>query len=217
MKNLKLIVEFIIGVYYPCWFNVKVQNSWLEGPKHILYQLKCLRSQRKEVLDIVMPTVRRSAWYAHSEALIQTMLCSEDQKERTEAVEIILAIRGTGNPDSQVGDSSVRTRRTPDIKCDASCISELINWSENVSEPPLTCSLSTTDVKKFIKTPMQVPKWPCHTQSIERVVKMVTEASAKYFSQNKRDGAIRTHEASRRLMSKNESKKDLINLTMLKE
>ncbi|KAG0725262.1 hypothetical protein GWK47_038964 [Chionoecetes opilio] len=56
-KNLHFILEFIIGVYYPCcWFNVKVKHSWIEGSRHILFQLDCLKSQRKEVLDIVMPT-----------------------------------------------------------------------------------------------------------------------------------------------------------------
>ena len=146
LKNLRFIVEFIIGVYYPCWFKVKVNH--------------CLKSQRKEVLDIVMPTVKRSAWYAHSEALIQTLLCSEDQKKRIEGMERILAIRGDGDPDTQLGDSSVRTRRTPDINCDASTIGDLIIWSECVSEPPLTCSLNTSEVKNFINTPMKVPNWP---------------------------------------------------------
>ncbi|KAG0725912.1 hypothetical protein GWK47_037650 [Chionoecetes opilio] len=96
LKNLHCIVEFIIGVYYPCWFNVKVKHSWIEGPRHILFQLDCLKSQRKEVLDIVMPTVKRSVWYAHSETILQTMLCSEDQKERIWGVERILAIREMG-------------------------------------------------------------------------------------------------------------------------
>ncbi|KAJ8405307.1 hypothetical protein AAFF_G00322980 [Aldrovandia affinis] len=52
-----------------------------------LAKLDCLKSQRKEVMDLVMPTVRRSALYAHSEAILQTLLCSEDQKERIEGVE----------------------------------------------------------------------------------------------------------------------------------
>ncbi|KAJ8385803.1 hypothetical protein AAFF_G00182470 [Aldrovandia affinis] len=108
-------------------------------------KLDCLKSQRKEVLDLVMPTVRRSALYAHSEAILQTLLCSEDQKERIEGVERMLAIRGEGDPDTQLGDSSVRTRRTPDINCDASSIGDLISWSEGVSEPPLTCFLNTSE------------------------------------------------------------------------
>ena len=71
-------------VYYPCWFNVKVNESWIEGPMHILFQLDCPKSKRKKVLDIMMLTVRRSAWYAHSEATLQTLLCSKVQKERIE-------------------------------------------------------------------------------------------------------------------------------------
>ncbi|KAJ8414214.1 hypothetical protein AAFF_G00050840 [Aldrovandia affinis] len=166
---------------------MKAKHSWIEGPRHILFQLDCLKSQRKEVLDLVMPTVRRYVWHAQSEAILQTLLCSEDQKERIEGVERILAIRGEGDPATQLGASSVRTRRTPDTNCDASSIGDLISWSEGVSEPPLTCFLSTLEVKNFINTPMDMLNWPCHTQSIERVVKMVTEAFAKYFSQEKRD------------------------------
>ena len=60
LQNLKLIVEFIVGVYMPNWFNVKVNPSWVEGPNHVLFQLGLLRSQRKKVLDMVVPTIKRS-------------------------------------------------------------------------------------------------------------------------------------------------------------
>ena len=206
---MKYIVEYIIEVYYPCWFNIKVKESWTEGPRHVLFQLDCLKSQRKEVIDIVMPTVRQSACYAHSEAILQTLLCSHDQQERIEGVEKIKAIRGEGDPDTQLGDSSVRARNTPEIISEASSIGGLITWSEGVSEPPLTCSLNTSDISKFINTPMD---WPCHTQCTERVVKMVTEASASYYPHEKRDRAIRAQETSRRLTAKAESKQDLFTL-----
>ena len=140
------------------------------------------------------------------------MLCSEDHKERVERVERILAIRGEGDPNIQVGDASVRIRRTPDINGDASRIDDLISWSDGVSEPSLTCSLSTSEVKNFLSAPMEVLNWPCRSQSIERGVKMVTETSAKYYSQEKRDGGIRAQETSTRLMSKNDSKHNLCNL-----
>ena len=113
MKALKLITEYIVGVYYPFWFKAKVEHSWIEGPRHVLFQLSCLKSQRKEVIDIVCSTVNRSAWFAHSENIIQTMLCSDDQLERVIGVEKVLAIRGQGNPDTQLGDSSIRVRSTP--------------------------------------------------------------------------------------------------------
>ncbi|QQP57013.1 Hypothetical protein FKW44_001867, partial [Caligus rogercresseyi] len=47
--------------------------SWIEVPRHILFLLDCLKSKRKEVLDIAMLTVEISTRYAHNEALIQTL------------------------------------------------------------------------------------------------------------------------------------------------
>lgn len=211
LENLEKISEFIISVYYPCWFMAKVKHSWIEGPRHVLFQLECLKSQRKEVIDIVMPTVKRSAWYAHSENIIQTLLCSEEQKERIEGVNKILEIKGEEEPEEQQGDSSVRLRKTPNINFESSNLLDLIDW-EVKYEPPPTCQLTTSEVKKLIDFPMEVPDWPCHTQSIERVVKMVTESSAKYFTHEKRDGGIRVQVFSRRLMAKNRTKQDLLNL-----
>ena len=108
-----MIVEYIVGVYYPCWFNIKVKHGWIEGPRHILYQLQQVRYQQETVVQIVMPVIQRSAWYAFSEAIIQTLVCSDDDKERQQGVEKIIALsmlRGEGNENTQLGDSSVRVR-----------------------------------------------------------------------------------------------------------
>ena len=40
LTNLKLIVEFIVGVYYPLGFEAKVKNNFTEGPKLVLKQLE---------------------------------------------------------------------------------------------------------------------------------------------------------------------------------
>ena len=37
LTNLKLIVEFIVGVYYPLWFEAEVKNNFTEGPKLVLW------------------------------------------------------------------------------------------------------------------------------------------------------------------------------------
>ena len=74
--------DFIVGVYYPCWFFVRSRPFWSEAPRHLLYQLQCLRSQRAEVLDLVMPTVHRSELYGHSETILQSMLCCNDDYGR---------------------------------------------------------------------------------------------------------------------------------------
>ena len=67
------------------------------------------------------------------------------------------------------------------------------------------------EVKKFINEPMLVLQWSCHAQAIEYVQKMkqITEAAGRvqaYTHKTRED-----QEASRRLMSRNESKQDLMN------
>ena len=93
LTNLKLIVEFIVGVYYPLWFEAKVKHSFIEGPKLVLKQLELVRLQSKKTRDLVAPHIQRSAWYSHSEAVLQTLLCSEDREERVFAVDKIRELR----------------------------------------------------------------------------------------------------------------------------
>ena len=73
-KNLRLIFEFIVGVYYPCCFQVKVKQFWLDEPRHVLFPLKQLKYQKEEVIAFVKKTVKRSEWFAFSECIIQTLV-----------------------------------------------------------------------------------------------------------------------------------------------
>ena len=72
---------------------MKVRNSFVNGPSHLLKQLELVRMQKKKVQQLVAPHIARSAWYSHSEAVLQTLLCSEEQEERTKAVKEILKLR----------------------------------------------------------------------------------------------------------------------------
>jgi len=177
-----------------------------------LFQLQQVRQQNKAVVDAVLPTIKRSASYAFSEMIIQTLVCSDDADERQAGVEKILAMRD--GDDDRLGDLSVHPRKTPSINSSVTSLLQLIDWSHGVYEPPLTCTLSKAEVMKFIDEPMQVPKWPCHAQSIERCVKQTTEAAGRVYTYEKREGYIRGQEASRQLLSRNESKQDLKKLVV---
>ena len=144
--------------------------------------------------------------------MLQAMLCSEEEQERKDAMEKILKIRGEGDEMSQLGDSRVRPRKTPSINCEAITLSQLIDWSSGVSEPPLTCSLTTAEIKAFVGNPMVVPNWPSHTQSVERCVKMTTEAASYVYSHERRDHYIKGQMVSRELMGRNRSKQDMMSL-----
>ena len=103
------------------------------------------------------------------------MLCSQDTFERQYAVDKIVSIRGPGDGKTQVGDSSPRPRITPLINIKASTLTEMIDWNTlDLTEPPMTTSLTTVELKHLIESPMEVPSWSSHTQAVERCVKMVT-------------------------------------------
>ena len=91
------------------WFEIKVKSKWTDGPYHVLKQLELVQKQTEKVKDIVIPYVKSSSWYAHSEMILQTMICSHEKAKTVFAVEKILEIRG----DSDVGNTSVRPRKTP--------------------------------------------------------------------------------------------------------
>ncbi|KAG7166080.1 hypothetical protein Hamer_G028665, partial [Homarus americanus] len=74
----------------------------------------------------------------------------------------------------------------PPINVNATKLSELVDLSLEVLEPPLTTSLTSQELRNLKETPMQVPKWPSHTQSVERCVKMVTEAAGHVYSHERR-------------------------------
>ena len=71
----------------------------------------------------------------------------------------------------------------------------MIDWqATTISEPPVTRCLSNVTIESRVKLQMLpsvlFPKFPCHTQAVERAVKLVTEASACVVDSSKRDGYI---------------------------
>ena len=204
-ENLKLLVEFVVGVYSPMWFEIKVKHKWTYGPNHILKQLQLVRLQKKRVQDIVMPYLHSSAWNAHSENLLQTLLCSSESEDRKFAIETICNLRG----EESSGDTSLRIRKNPTLNINATSLVQLIDWSSDVHEPLLTCSMSKEDLLKLETVPMEVMDFPVHAQSIERCVKEVTRASATVYGEDRRDGFIKATLAHRNILPTNQSKKDL--------
>jgi hypothetical protein len=53
-------------------------------------------------------------------------------------------------------------------------------------------------------------KLPCHTQAVERCVKLVTEASAAVCGTAARDGFIRVRNEARKKMPKFDTKNDFV-------
>ena len=108
-----------------------------------------------------MPTIRGSALYAHRDAILQTLFfLIISQKERKKGVEIIQTIREKKKHDNKLEPFEIKLRKTPDINFNATSIEGLISWSEEISEPPLTCFLINLELTNFNNAPMKVTDLP---------------------------------------------------------
>ena len=88
----------------------------------------------------------------------------------------------------------------------------LKGWGNEI--PGLNRPSSSTvlqELSDLVETPLFVPAYPSHTQSVERQVKQTTRASAAVAGYSARDGCIRSSAAARKLLPKFESKKDFQN------
>ena len=117
---------------------------------------------------------------------------------------------------------NIRTRRfkiPTNLSFNAGECYEVIDWSElAITEPPVVNAISDTELWQFIRmdeTPTTLfPKFPCHTQAVERLVKVVTEASKNACGPNSQDGFIRDRLASRQIMPTLESKRDFTHFVL---
>ena len=179
----------------------------VQAPRHLLKSVQLLASASQEVRETVMPVVQRGSYHGHSENVLLAMLSSGFTEERTFAVEKVLEIRN----DENFGDSSVRDFHTPALNWEATSLIDLIDWTD-ASEPILTCHLSKAEVLSFKEEPLLVEQFSGHGQAVERAVKETSNASSKVFSFERRDGYIRAKIKSRKLVSRPQSKKDLVGM-----
>ena len=115
-------------------------------------------------------------------------MCSQDYQIRDLGLEAIQRIRS----ESRTFDTEP-AKKIPLINFDASCWSELIDLSDVslLREPVVTTDITDSDIELH-RTKPQLPNLPIHSQSVERVVKLVTEASDNFFGYESRHRAIQT-------------------------
>ena len=95
----------------------------------------------------------------------------------------------------------------PTLNFAAETYPELINWEVvKLTEPPLTLDLNEAELLAIKETPFKVPNYPCHTQAVERGVKLVSEASAAVIGQEAQEGFICQRIKERKVLNKFESK-----------
>ena len=210
-KNLEDFVFFIVTKNAPMWFSIKSKPDLIDGPRHYFKQVQLIRILPKQVQDIVKENISRSAYHAHPENVLLTMLTDERQEVRTKAVEHITKLRmDSDNPDK--GDISVRKFVVPDINYECEDYTEMIDFDKEVIyEPNLTADLTLEDLDKIKLEKLSVKKFSNNNQGVERLLKQTSRACERVVGWARRDGFLRASAKSRTLMPKFSSKRDFEN------
>lgn len=123
------------------------------------------------------------------------------------------AMKKKGRPrkKSELEVLGIRNYKVPILNFNSKAYYEMINWeTESITSPPILSHISNDNLQRYINghsiTEIDFKEFPCHTQSVERCVKLVTEASAKCYGQKTRDGIIRARIYSREHMPHYECK-----------
>ena len=164
-----------------------------------------------KVQEITKKYVFRSSYFAHPELILITLLSSEDEEERRFGVKIIKEkIRGG----AELGVSLPRKFDAPPVNFQAKVLTELIDWDTvPLTEPLITATLTSEQVISCLDTPLEVPStWQCHSQSMERAIRKVSESCLMVVGEKKREGWIRCAEASRKVIKKPNTKADYLPL-----
>ena len=202
------LVRYIMNLYVPVWFSIKRRNSCSDGARHFFKLLNFSQSQAKRVRDIVNKVLQRNAFFAHPENILLAMLLDKDEHIRELGWRRILKSRIDSSKER-------RTFIVPKLLFDSNRYYGMIDWQcTGVSEPPLVHDISSAVIENNIKLrilPKKLfPILPCHTQAVERSVKLVTEASGCLVNSSERDGYILAKLDSRKKIPQFESKKDFM-------
>ena len=145
----------------------------------------------------------RNAYSAHSENVLMSMLAEDSRNIRYKAVTSILKIRVGAN----FGDSSVRRFVVPALNYEADHYSEITDLHH---KPIFTTDIASDEIIAYRERKMEVDHYPNHSQSVERVVKLLADAPYKVCGFARRDGFIRAGIASRNIIPIADTKADYI-------
>ena len=170
------LVQYIMSVYVPVWFQIKSNSNQTNGAQHYFTLQNCSQSRTQRVRDVVNMVLQRNGFFAHPGNILISMLMDKQEHVRELAWRRILKCRS---------NSSMGRRKVvvPKVLFDAEHYYEMIDWqATTISETLVTHCLSNATIESYVKSRMLpselFPKFPCHTQAVERAVKLITEASA---------------------------------------
>jgi hypothetical protein len=209
--TLTALVTFIVQSYAPTWFLVRFHNNFVRGPAILFDMMKGVEKvqatiisstqstagpseggyQEENITDIVKKVLKRNAFCCTGENFLASLLYSKKAEHRQVAVDKILKIRSGPKP-------KLIATRLPEVNFDVRNWSDMVDVSKlECQEPPCVSKLSSDELKAMVAAPGSPPNYPLHSQSVERAVKLTSEASKHSYIWRTRHNSIVAKNKSR--------------------
>lgn len=209
---LLAMMHYLTQVYIPAWFRIKRNSTCVDGSKHLHFIIEKSRGLPAKYRAVIEKTIAHNAYFAHPENILLAMVTDDRAAVRELGIKRVLLSR----MQQRRGHGEVRFFVVPKLNFAAKDYYEMIDWEATaITPPPVLEEFTDEDLKSLVSPQvgeepqkLQVTNFPCHSQRVERHVKVVSQAAASYGGEARRDGSIRVKLESRRVMPALKSKKD---------
>ena len=96
--QLKELALFIVRVYAPMWFAIKMKPSCKDGGRHVFGTINKSRYMKKDLHRVVDPVIQRNGYFGHPENLLLSMITDARPHIRELGVRRIMKARKEARP-----------------------------------------------------------------------------------------------------------------------
>ena len=196
--ELCTITKYIVQVYCPMWFAHKRSGLYKDAPRLLHKTIELVKNQADNIQQIVFQNLQGNSYCCLQENFLYSMLQDDEKDIRAQAIKQVLHIRQSREVNPEV-KPKIKAKLIMPINFNAYTWSSLVDVSLIEVEPPTSILISSFELENALQTSKKpiLTDLPNNSQSVERSVKLVSEASKIVYGQVKRHNFILTKNQSR--------------------
>ena len=203
-ENLKNLTQYIIQVYTLTWFLIKKSSSFHTSPSILFEMIQQIKKQDEVIRQICLKNLSKNSYCLLPEIFVYCLLKTDDIETREEGLKVVKKVRA-----AKKAIPRITNLYDLQINFDAGRWQDLIDLSI-ATEPAVTQIFEDQVIIEHLMSgePLDLPDFPSHAQSVERAVKLVSEASSFVYGLEARHKYILTKVKRRKLRPAFKSKSE---------
>lgn len=108
-RKLRILAEYIVKVYAPMWFSVKLRPNVLNGSRHLFSFIKSIEKLNlsKKLKGVLQSVIQHDAYFGHTDQVFLAMLNDDNRDIREKAVKLIMKSRSSNQNNYNIREVKV--------------------------------------------------------------------------------------------------------------